>query len=80
MKFKIMTKLSAICDILTLSTMGKIFSRWQTDDIFTYFFQETVFNISSKLFPIEKICMKSQILFSGKNEKNIISLLSAELV
>ena len=28
--------------------------------------------------PQETICIKYQILFSGKNEKNIINLLSAE--
>ena len=29
------------------------------------------FNISSKLSPLDKIFMKCQILFSGKNKKNI---------
>ena len=29
--------------------------------------------------PMETICMKYQILFSGKNKKNIINLSSAKL-
>ena len=29
--------------------------------------------------PLETICMNRQILFSGKNKKNISNLLSAEL-
>ena len=39
---------------------------------FTYFSQKTGFDISCK------ICMKCQILFSGKNKKNTINLSSAE--
>ena len=35
--------------------------------------------ISCKLSPLETICMRSQILFSGKNKKNITNLSSAEL-
>ena len=31
------------------------------------------------LHPMETICMKCQILFSGKNKKNIINLSSVEL-
>ena len=31
------------------------------------------------IFPMETICKKCQILFSGKNKKNIVNLLSAEL-
>ena len=36
------------------------------------------FDSSCKLSPVETVCMKCQILFSEKNKKNIISLLSAE--
>ena len=60
-----------------LSTLGKI----SADDslkYFSYFFQKTGYDISCKLSPMEAICMKRQILFSGKNKKNIISLSSAE--
>ena len=46
---------------------------------FPYTSKKTGFEISCKLSPEEKICMKYQILFSGKNKKNIINLLSAEL-
>ena len=42
--------------------MGK-FSRWQTDDIFSYF--------SKKIGFEETIFMKCQSLFFGKNKKNI---------
>ena len=45
---------------------------------FSYFSQKTGFDISCKLSPIKTICMKCQILFSGKNKKNI-NLSSAEL-
>ena len=47
--------------------------------MFSYFSQETGFDISCKLPPLETICMKYQILFSGKDKKNIVSLSSAEL-
>ena len=47
------------------------FSRWQIGDIFLIF-QKTGFCISCKLSPWETICMKCQILFSGKNKKNIL--------
>ena len=38
---------------------------------------KTGFDISCKLSPMEIICMKCQILFPGKNKKNI-NLSSAE--
>ena len=38
-----------------------------------------MFNISCKLSLQETICIKYQSLFSGKNKKNIFSLLSAGL-
>ena len=57
---------------LTLSTLGKIFSRLHVE----IFFHEYRF---SHFMQIETICMKCQILFSGKNEKNIFSLSSSEL-
>ena len=56
--------------ILMLSTLGKI----SADDILKYFsifFQKTRFDISCKLSPMETICMKCQITFSGKNKKSI---------
>ena len=64
-------------DVLTLSTLGKIFSRRHIE-IFFLIFPENRINISCKLFP-ETICMKRQILFSGKTEKNITNLSPAEL-
>ena len=45
-----------------------------TDNIskyFSYFTQKTGFGISCKLSPLETICMKCQILFPGKNKKNV---------
>ena len=58
--------------LLTLSTLGKIFS----SRFFSYFAQKTGFGISGQFPPI---CMKCQILFSGKNKNNSASLSSAEL-
>ena len=46
---------------------------------FSYFPQETDFDISCKLSPMETICTKCQIMFTGENKKNIINLSSAEL-
>ena len=62
---------------LALSTLGKIFSR-RHFEIFFLFSQKTGNDISCKSSPKETICMKCQILFSGKNKKNIINLSSAE--
>ena len=49
----------------TLSTLGKIFSRRQIDNNFSYFSQKTGFVISCKLSPMETVCMKYQNLFYG---------------
>ena len=38
---------------------------------FSYFSQKTGFDLSCKLSPLETICMKGQILFFGKDKKNI---------
>ena len=55
--------------------------KYSADDILKYFSQKTGFDISCKLSPMEVICMKCQILFSGKNKKTITitSLSSAEI-
>ena len=63
---------------LSLSMQAKNFNK-QHLEIFFLFFPEKIFDISCKLFPMERICMKCQILFSGKNKKNSISSLSTEL-
>ena len=39
---------------------------------------ETAFDITCKFSQMETICLKSQILFSGKNKKNVTKLSSAE--
>ena len=70
-----MSSAAFVTGILTLSTLGKVTNWWY----FFVFFSETGVDISCKLSPIETVCMKFQILFSGKNKKNIISLSSAEL-
>ena len=54
-----------------------LFSGKNKKKYFSYFPQETGFDISCKLSPLETICMKCQTLFSGKNKKNINYLLSA---
>ena len=61
-----------------LQTLGKIFSR-RHFEIFFLFFQKTEFDISCKLSLLKTICMKCQNLFSGKNKKDSINLLSPEL-
>ena len=63
---------------LTLCILGNNFSRRQFEHFFL-FFLENRFDISCKLSPMETICMKSQILFSGKIKKIMINSLSAEL-
>ena len=45
-------------------------NRWQIDDVFLNFLRKRV-DISRKLSPLEKLCMKYQNLFSGKSKKNI---------
>ena len=53
---------------LTLSTLNK----FSADDIlkyFSYFSLITGFNVSCKLFPLETVCMKPRILFSGEKRK-----------
>ena len=56
--------------------LGRNFSRRHFDIYIFLFFAENIsFDILCKLV---KICMKCQRLFSGKNNKNIINLSSAE--
>ena len=55
---------------LTLSTLGKIFSRRQTE-IYFILSQKTGFDISCDVSLMEIICMKCQNLFSGKNKTKI---------
>ena len=45
---------------------------------FFFFLQKTGFDISCNLSSLKTICMKCQILFSGKNKKIIINLSSFE--
>ena len=61
-------------DILNLQCiLGKRFNS-QILKYFSIFSLEKIFDISCKI-----ICMKFQILYSGKNKNNINNLLSAEL-
>ena len=58
-----------------LSTvLGKNF-REQQFEIFYLFFPESFLQI---VFSLEKICIKSQRLLSGKSKKDVVNLLSAE--
>ena len=69
-------KAGFVCFFLMLSSLGKFLA----DNIlkyFSYFCQKTRFDISSKL-SMETICMNCQIMFSGKNKKNIMTLSSDE--
>ena len=73
-----MSSASVVIGALTLSTLGKIFSRWHID-FFYYFSKKTGFDISSKLSSVATICLKCEVLLSGKNKKYITNLSSAEL-
>ena len=57
-------------DALTLSTQGKIISR-QHFEIFYSFLPEKRIWHSMHIVSNGKMCMQSQILFSGKNKKYI---------
>ena len=51
--------------------------KFSADDIlkcFSYFSQKTGFNISCKLSPLDTICMKCWLLFSGQKKENVINL------
>ena len=59
----------------------KLLVNFSAEDIlnyFSYFSQETGLDISCKLSPMKTTCVRCQLLFSGKNKKNIINLSSAE--
>ena len=56
----------------TLNMLGKIFSRRHFE---IYFSQKIRVGISCKLTSMEKVCMKCQRLFAGKNKKKYISLI-----
>ena len=56
--------------------------KFSADNILKYFIhfpQKTRLDISCKLSPMETICMKFQILFTGKHKKKFTNLSSAEL-
>ena len=60
--------------------LSEVFSRRHTEIVFSYFSQKTGFDMSFKLSLLETICMKCQIMFSGKNKKkNTNFLFFAEL-
>ena len=64
---------------LTLSMLGKIFSRRHFEIYFLLFSQKIGFDMLCKLSPPkETICIKCQILFSGNNKKNVFNLSSGE--
>ena len=63
---------------LTHITLGIFFSR-RHNEIFFVFCQKKDLSFHCKLSPLGTICMKCQILFSGKNKKkNVTNLSSAE--
>ena len=63
-----------------LSTVGKICSRRNYEICFSYFSQDTRFDISKIFSSLEKetICMKCLILFAKKNKKIVINLSSVD--
>ena len=69
---------NVVIDLTYLSLRLALWVKFSADNIlkyFSYFSKKTGYDISCKL---ETICMKCQILFFGKNKKNIINLSSAE--
>ena len=62
--------------VFNISTLAKIFSRRHIIIFFFLFFTES--SCKFKLSPTETICINFQILFSGKNKKNV-NLSSAQL-
>ena len=66
--------------LLTLiSTLCKIFSKQNFEIIFLIVPRKQDLTFHANRLPMEMICMKCKILFSGKNKKNTTSLSSAEL-
>ena len=59
--------------VLTLSTLGIIFSRKHFEIFFFSYFPR------KRAFTFHTNCKNCQSLFSGKNKKNITNVLSAEL-
>ena len=65
---------------LTLSILGKTFSKRHFEIFFLFFFfRKTGFDISCKLSPLETFSWHVKTCFLGKNKKIIIYLSSAEL-
>ena len=62
---------------LTLSTLGKFFSRLHFE-IFFFLYPENWIWHFMQIVSMETICMKCQILFWGKNKKSITTLSSTE--
>ena len=54
-----------------IDKVNDIFPRKQDLTLHANCLHKTGFDIASKLSPLETICMQCQILFSGKNKKNI---------
>ena len=67
-----------ICFSLTFTTLLANSADNKLVMFFSYFSQETGFAISSKLSPLETICMKWQNLFYGKTKKKYFNMLPAE--
>ena len=64
---------------LTLSPLGRIFSRQHIEILFLRFLHKTGLDILCKLSPMKTTCLNYQILFSGSNKTIITNLSSAEL-
>ena len=68
---------SKACNIKTLSTLLKI----SADDFLkhvSYFSQKTGFDIQCNLSPMGTICMKGQIVLSGKYKKKQLEMCSKD--
>ena len=55
--------------VLTLSILGKHFSRQHFERLFSCFSQKIGFDVLCKLSSVETVCMKPQILYSEKKKQ-----------
>ena len=81
---KVIKNIDKLQEIASLTTSDvALWVKFSADNIlkyYSYFSQKTGFIFHANFLQrTETICMKCQILFSGKNKKNIISLSFAEL-
>ena len=71
-KTKVHIPFDDLYQLLMLSMLGRSFSRWHFEIFFSYFSQKIGWHYMQVVR--DTICMKSQILFAGKNKKKTLSI------